>query len=92
MNVRGFSVPAAADSSRHDALIVPSGVDARVWVAPTWLSTTSNGTANVVVAGTSARNLNGILPLSEPPFAVATRLPAARLLDDDAPTALKPST
>ena len=90
---RGFSTPAAAFSSVHDVVNVPtprtvvSAVGAIVW-----LSATSKRLANDDVPATSARNLPGTWPLSEPERLVATSLPAA--LSSVAPlnTALLPST
>src|SRR3954469_2283639 len=90
--IRGSSVPAVIDWSWQDAENVPSGVEARTLLAPVWLSSTVNGAWNAFASGTSARNLLGIWPLLDPPRAVATRLPLARLLEEPAGTALSLST
>src|SRR4051794_29495885 len=90
--VVGSSTPARLSWSLQVALSVPRLLVFSTCEPPFVLSVTATDFANVVDAGTFARNFTGIRPLCEPPAAVATRRPVACFRLDEALTALFPST
>src|SRR3954453_14882960 len=92
----GSSFAAVLFWSMQVAVRPPSGDSVSPTGAPAALSVTAMPWANVCLLPDTyapcSRKRIGILPFSEPLLAVATSLPAARLPDDPAPTALLPST